>query len=343
MNDQIFIFDKKGSISGYLDIDIIILSYLNERQLFKIKRVNKYNNNLFDNERLWIIRLNRFFPEIKSLTNYPNLHELPNKYRNYYLSLFRSQQKNLDVIHYLLFEAHQKNEVIKKSKQSLDPLVYSYQKNEAIRYFEQILSHTEGDGEQFNFLFMNISKKNVKMLNYIPNTIDLNDYFDFDLINKMSLPSFKWVCKRKYINPYYIFGGYKEYSDLADGHDKLTIYCNYLTTEMMDEWIDYLEQCGTDDFSWKIFSYFYKYNIILTSDKNDIIILRWIIYVDFIIEKQPDQYDMLTHGTIEDNIYYLKDYNIKISENIADKFNDYKYHTPSIKTQNLILSLLDKK
>ena len=49
-------------ISFNINIDIEILSKLDEESLFNIFLTNKYINNLSKNDELWILRINKYFP-----------------------------------------------------------------------------------------------------------------------------------------------------------------------------------------------------------------------------------------------------------------------------------------
>src|SRR3989304_6275859 len=55
---------KKKTFTSSLDLDLEILTKVNDKNLYNIFRINKYFFDLNQNENLWRNRINRYFPNL---------------------------------------------------------------------------------------------------------------------------------------------------------------------------------------------------------------------------------------------------------------------------------------
>ncbi len=52
------------TLTNIIEIDIIILSYIDDYQLYKISKLNKYLKQLYENKALWVLKIGKVFNDL---------------------------------------------------------------------------------------------------------------------------------------------------------------------------------------------------------------------------------------------------------------------------------------
>ena len=74
-------------LSDNLDVALIILSYLDDKSLCSVFSVSRKYRQLFDNENLWVKKLETIHD---GLSEFANATEYPNhKYRAFYIDMIK--------------------------------------------------------------------------------------------------------------------------------------------------------------------------------------------------------------------------------------------------------------
>ena len=86
------------TLTNIIEIDIIILSYIDDYQLYKISRLNNYLKQLYENKALWTLKIGKLFDDL--VITEPNPKTIYFNINQYHLNHIRydKMRNNLSVL-----------------------------------------------------------------------------------------------------------------------------------------------------------------------------------------------------------------------------------------------------
>ena len=115
------VYFRDITLTGQIDMDILILSFLDDKDLYNFCRVNKYASSLLNNENLWRIKIenqylgagqyksenktwNKYYRELKKINLYVDVEADKSKrviLKNYFSSTLAAEDGHLDILEWL--------------------------------------------------------------------------------------------------------------------------------------------------------------------------------------------------------------------------------------------------